>query len=169
MSGPAAVHRIEDPIAFARAAGNFGGKAALADMPRLQDRLSGNAGEVIFAVRGKLDQRQRPMLELAISGNPSMRCGRCLAELEYPLQLHSRVLLMPPGAVPAEDDDPESPEWIEAGQELDVLVLVEDEILLSLPLAVGHEQGKCSEVGVTGRSQERDHPFSKLATLLKPE
>lgn len=169
MSGPAAVHRIEDPFAFARAAGLHSGEVALAAMPRLQDRLAGDAGTVAFVVRGKVDQRQRPLLELEITGNPSLRCGRCLAPLDFALQLQSRVLLVEPGAVMQEDDDPESPDWIEAGPDLDLLGLVEDEILLSLPLSVRHEQGKCSDGDVMGRNNERDNPFSRLATLLNPK
>ncbi len=169
MSGPAAVHRIEDPFAFARAAGLHSGQAALAAMPRLQDRLADDAGTVAYVVRGKLDQRQRPLLELEITGNPSLRCGRCLAPLEFPLQLQSSVLLMEPGAVMQEDDDPESPEWIEAGPELNVLELVEDEILLSLPLSVRHGEGKCSDGDKPGRTSGRDNPFAKLATLLNPK
>jgi uncharacterized protein len=169
MSGPAAVHRIEDPIAFAFATGQHSGQAALAAMPRLQDRLASDAGTVAYVVRGKLDQRQRPLLELEISGNPSIRCGRCLSALDFPLQLKSGVLLMPPGAAMQEDDDPESPEWIEAGLELDVLELIEEEILLSLPLAVRHEQGKCNDDGEMSRAGGRDNPFSKLATLLNPK
>ena len=169
MSGPAAVHRIEDPFAFARAAGLHSGQAALAAMPRLQDRLAGDAGTVAYVVRGKLDQRQRPLLELEITGNPSLRCGRCLAPLDFPLHLQSRVLLMQPGAAMLEEDDPESPEWIEAGAELDFLELVEDEILLSLPLSVRHEQGNCRDGGAMGQTSGRDNPFSKLATLLQPK
>lgn len=169
MSGPAAVHRIEDPIAFARVAGLYSGQAALAAMPRLQDQLASDAGTVAFVVRGKMDQRQRPLLELEISGTPSLRCGRCLAPLDFALRLQSSVLLMEPGAVMQEDDDPESPEWIEVGPELDVLELVEDEILLSLPLSVRHEEGKCSDGDKLGRTGERDNPFAKLATLLQPK
>ncbi len=170
MSGPAAVHRLEDPFAFAHAAGVQSGQAALAAMPRLQDRLAGDAGTVAYVVRGKLDQRLRPLLELEITGNPSLRCGRCLAPLDFPLQLQSRVLLMQPGAALPEDDaDPESPEWLEAGQELDLLELVEDEILLELPLSVRHDEGNCSDGGGTGRTSGRDNPFSKLATLLDPK
>lgn len=169
MSGPAAVHRIEDPFAFARAAGLHSGQVALAAMPRLQDRLASDAGTVTYAVRGKVDQRQRPLLELEITGNPGLRCSRCLAALDFPLQLQSSVLLMQPGAVVQEDDDPESPEWIEAGPELNVLELIEDEILLSLPLAVRHDEGKCSEGDEIGRSSGRDNPFARLAALLNPK
>lgn len=169
MSGPAAIHRIEDPFAFARAAGLHSGQVALAAMPRLRDRLASDAGTVAYVVRGKVDQRQRPLLELEIAGNPGLRCARCLAALSFPLRLQSGVLLMQPGAVVQEDDDPESPEWIEAGPGLDVLELIEDEILLSLPLAVRHDEGKCSEGEEIDRSSGRDKPFASLAALLNPE
>lgn len=169
MSGPAAIHRIEDPFAFARAAGLHSGQVALAAMPRLRDRLASDAGTVAYVVRGKVDQRQRPLLELEITGNPGLRCARCLAALDFPLRLQSSVLLVRPGAVIEEDDDPGSPEWIEAGAELNVPELIEDEILLSLPLAVRHDEGKCSKDAEIGRSSGRDDPFARLATLLNPE
>lgn len=165
MSGPAAVHRIEDPIAFARAAGLQRGQVAIAALSRLRDRLAQNAGDVDYAVRGGLDQRQRPSLELEINGNLGLRCDRCLAPLDFSLHLQSRVLLMPPGATPQDDDDPESPEWIEAGQELDLQVLVEDEILLGLPLSVRHSEGNCSSG--PDRMAKRDTPFAGLAALLE--
>lgn len=167
MSGPAAIHRIEDPIAFARTAGLQSGQVPFAVMSRLHDRLAGNAGHVEYIVRGGLDQRQRPMLELDITGNPGLRCDRCLAPLDFPLQLQSRVLLMPPGAVPPDDEDPESPEWIEAGQELNLQELVEDEILLAMPLSVRHEQGNCSSGTGMELTGEPESPFSKLARLLQ--
>ncbi len=167
MSGPAAVHRLEDPFGFARVAGTYRGRVAIAAMSRLQDRLAGNAGTVSCVVRGGQDQRQRPWLELEIAGNPSLRCDRCLAPLDFPLKLHSRVLLTHPGEVLPDDDEPESPEWIEAGQELDLLELVEDEILLGLPLSIRHDPGKCSSDGAgTGRKDGSDTPFSGLAALL---
>lgn len=167
MSGPAAVHRLEDPFGFARAAGTYRGQFAIAAMPRLQDRLAGDAGAVSCVVRGGQDRRQRSWLELEIAGTPSLRCDRCLTPLDYPLKLHSRVLLAHPGEVLPDDDEPESPEWIEAGQELDLLELVEDEILLGLPLSIRHDPGKCSSDGAgTGRKDGSDTPFSGLAALL---
>jgi len=170
MSGPDAVHRLEDPLAFARAGSSCNGRIAIAAMPRLQDRLAGSEGTVSYLLRGGMDQRQRPLLELEIAGSPHMRCDHCLARLDYPLKLASRVLLAVPGAVLPEDaDDPETPEWIEAGQELDLQELVEDEILLGLPYSVRHGDGKCG--GWTGGrvSGGKVSPFSALAPLIGPE
>jgi uncharacterized protein len=170
MSGPDAVHRLEDPFAFARAGGSRSGRIAIAAMPRLQDRIAGRDGMVSYQLRGRLDQRQRPLLELEVAGAPHMRCDRCLARLDFPLQLASRVLLAEAGAAQPEDaDDPEAPEWIEAGQELDVLELVEDEILLGLPYSVRHGDGKCSDWSSEGGRGGKVSPFSTLASLLGPE
>ncbi|MGE0558256.1 MAG: DUF177 domain-containing protein [Burkholderiales bacterium] len=170
MSRPAAVLRIEDPFGFARAAGRQGGEIAIAQLPRLADRLTDDRGAVSFAVRGTHDRQQRPMLELDVSGELRLRCDRCLAPMDYRLALQSQVLLAQPGAVPQDDDDPETPEWIEAGRDLDLAELVEDEILLGLPLSVRHDQEHCGRgKGGADRISGTDSPFSRLATLLKPE
>lgn len=167
MSGPAAVHRIEDPFGFARAAGRQVGEIAIAQLQRLADRLTDDRGTVSFVVHGTHDRRQRPMLELEVSGVLRLRCDRCLAPLDYRLALQSRVLLAQPGATVQDDDDPETPEWIEAGRDLDLVELVEDEILLGLPLSVRHDREHCgSDAERNGRT---DTPFAKLATLLGPE
>lgn len=167
MSGPAAVHRIEDPFGFARAAGRQGGNIAIATMRRLEDRLTGTDGSVVFTVKGACDPQQRPMVELEVSGTLQMRCDRCLAPMDYRLALQSRVLLARPGAVPQDDEDPETPEWIEAGQELDLAGLVEDEILLGLPLSVRHDQDACgSGKGSAKRDDGKQSPFLQLSSLV---
>lgn len=169
MSGPAAVHRLEDPFAFARDGGLHSAQIAVAAMPRLQDRLAGNEGTVSYEVRGGLDSRERPLLSLSIAGVLLMQCDRCLARLDFPLQLESRVLLAQAGAAPQDDDDPEAPEWVEAGQELDLLELVEDEILLGLPYSVRHESGPCGGKAGGEDGRKRNSPFSALAGLLGPK
>jgi uncharacterized protein len=163
MSGPD-VHCLEDPFAFAQSGGVRSGQISIAAMRRLHDRLASDAGTVSYQVRGALDQRQRLLLELEVTGKPGLCCDRCLAPMDFALNLQSRVLLAKPGAIPAEDDDPESPAWTEAGQELDLLAVVEDEILRGLPLSVRHSEGNCNS-GV-GRMTQRDAPFAGLAALL---
>lgn len=169
MSGPAAPHVLDDPFGFARAAGQVQGQLAVSAMSRLQDQLAGDSGEVSYSVRGGLDALDRPQLELDVSGALKLLCAHCVKPLDYALDLHSRVLMAHPGAVPQDDDDPESPEWIEAGPELDLQELVEDEILLGLPFSVKHAPGLCgSENQETPGKKTADSPFARLATLLEP-
>ncbi len=170
MSGPDAVHRLEDPFAFAHSGSSFKGQLAIADMPRLWDRIASKAGVVTFEVRGRVDQRQRPLLELEIEGTACMRCDRCLGQLEFPLKLASAVLLVQPGAVhPEEADDPEAPEWMEVAQLLDLREFVEDEILLGLPYSVRHGDGKCGDWAGGKEIGRKASPFSALAALIEPK
>lgn len=168
MSGPAAIHRIEDPFAFARVGDLQRGQIAIAELRRLHDRLAGNTGQVFYAVRGGLDQQQRPQLTLVIEGKAVLRCDRCLGPVDFALNLQSRVLLMAPGTAPPEDDDPDSPEWIEvaAGPGLDLQQLVEDEIVLGMPLSVRHDHEDCSNSDGIAPTGSRASPFSGLAALL---
>lgn len=169
MSGPVAAHVLEDPAGFARAGGQREGELAIASFSRLQDSLADTAGHVGYTLRGGQDSRQRPMLELEVAGSLSLHCALCTEPLVYRLALSSRVLIAQPGEVPADDDDPESPEWIEAGPVLDLAALVEDEILLGLPLSVRHEQGGCGVTRADGTgAKTRDSPFAGLAGLLAP-
>lgn len=169
MSGPAAAHVLDDPFGFARAAGRYDGRLAVSAMPRLQDQLAGNSGEVEYSILGGIDALSRPQLKLEITGTLQLACAVCVKPLDYALALRSRVLMAQPGAVPLDDEDPETPEWIEAGPELNLQELVEDEILLGLPLSVRHAQGQCSSgTQEPFGAKKADSPFARLATLLEP-
>lgn len=168
MSEPAASHVIEDPFEFARTGGQLQGRVAIASLERLQDRLAGKAGDLVFAVAGGRDSRQRPQLEISVRGPLSMPCGRCLAAVSYPVSVSARVLLARPGSVPEGDDDPESPEWIEASRGLDVRELIEEELLLALPVTVRHDSGGCPDVGAETGAKRAGSPFAVLAALRKP-
>lgn len=109
------------------------------------------------------------MLELEVAGTLRLYCALCSEPLDYRLALSTRVLIAQPGEMPADDDDPDTPEWIEAGPVLDLPELVEDEILLGLPLSVRHEQGSCSSKMTGGlEGKVPDSPFAGLAGLLGP-
>lgn len=167
MSEPAASHVIEDPFDFARTGGQLQGRVVIASLERLQDRLAENSGELAFTVAGSRDSRQRPQLEITLKGLLSLPCGRCLAAVSHPVSVRSRVLLAPPGGVPEGDDDAESPEWVEASRGLDVRELIEDELLLGLPVTVWHAQGKCSG-GFDKAAVTSGSPFAVLASLRTP-
>ena len=59
-----------------------------------------------------------------------------------------------------EDDDMDA---IEAEPQLDVLALIEEELLLDLPFAPRHADGKCATA--TNELQQKASPFAVLAGL----
>jgi uncharacterized protein len=58
---------------------------------------------------------------------------------------------------------------IEASPELDVAGLIEDEVLLSLPLSPRHAEGACESRLARGADADgRPRPFAGLAALKRP-
>lgn len=166
MSAPAVIDSLE----FARSGPKLHGKLPVARLKRLDDILFDTQGSLDYEVGGTRDERNRPQLALAITGRLHLQCQRCLGLLDYPVDVAGTLLLLPPGAKPEEDiDDPQAPDAIEASAELDVAVLIEDEVLLSLPLAPRHPEGACaSRIGKQDERAAVASPFEKLAAIARP-
>lgn len=154
-----------DSLDFAFKGSEIQGEVPLTEMPRLQDKLAVPEGKISYVVRGLHDKNGMPMLEVALTGLCQLRCQRCLEKLEYPIQLSSRLLLVQESELDefssGEDEQQDS---IPADKHLDVLALIEDEILLSLPFAAVHPPGTCQLVA-EGSDQSEKSPFAVLAGL----
>lgn len=160
MSAPAVIDSLE----FARTGQCLTGSLPVSSFPRLEDVVAGN-GDIAYEVKGTKDGRNRPMLALRIRGALPLQCQRCLGPLEYPLDIASNVLIVPPGTTPDDADDPDAPDYIEVQRELDLTELIEDEILLCVPFAPRHE-GECAGTRPKeGGEQAKKSPFAALAAL----
>jgi len=164
--GPAT--RVAGPVIagleFARLGRRLEFAVAVADLPRLADLVAGDSGQLLCAVQGELGQEGDAFLVLSIGGRLILNCQRCLEAMEYPLQLSGRLMLVPEGSPwPDEELVEDDFDAIEAGREMALLPLIEDEVLLALPIAPCHES--CQ----TQMSYEKDDPspFAVLAKLKK--
>ena len=156
---------VIDSLEFAGAAQELRGGLPVASFARLQDCLFDSDGCVEFTVRGGRDAERRPMLTLEITGLLHLQCQRCLGSLDCPLQLSNRLLLVNQGEdLSAGAEDPDAPDCIEASSQLDVAVLIEDEILLSLPFSPRHAEGTCRST-LGGMRREAGRPDSAFARL----
>jgi DUF177 domain-containing protein len=160
---------VIDSLEFARAGQALQGSIPVASLARLEDCLYDPAGNLQFAVTGGRDDERRLVLLLNVSGVLHLQCQRCLGQLVYPLQLSTTLRLVRPGANLKEmDADPEAPDCVEAGTELDVVNLIEDEILLSLPLSPRHAEGACArQLPQAGHAGHQANGLGKLAELKK--
>ncbi|MDP2133812.1 MAG: hypothetical protein Q8J99_09390, partial [Sulfuritalea sp.] len=82
-----------------------------------------------------------------------------------PLAISSRLQLMAPGEEWPDDDlVDDSADAITAEKALPVLSLIEDEVLLALPIAPRHEQCESPSASATGQGTS---PFAALAGFRK--
>lgn len=171
MSGREPAQCLEDPIAFAKRGEYSEGVLEIRTLARLHDMLLDDSGVLAYRLTGRLDGLRRPRLRVAVSGSLALQCDRCMERMDFPVSLESEVLLVAQGAEPANDDDPESPEWVVAGKELDIRELVEDEVVLGLPMVARHPGEHC---GTAKKGAERPdaapkpdvrQPFARLGEL----
>lgn len=154
---------VIDSPDFARHGGSLGGSVAVAELSRLTDQLADAAGSLAFELRGMRDEEGKSFLALRVTGSLNLRCQRCLSPLSYPVAIESKLMLVAPGEEwPDEELEDDEVDAIEANPELAVLPLVEEEVLLALPVAPRHEV--CA-LPAKVEAEPRPSPFAALAKL----
>lgn len=164
MNDPAVV----DSAAFARNSGELHGTIRLERLSRLRDALLDCSGEVAYALKGIVSSEQKPLLQLKVTGSLKLPCQRCLGPLDWEFESERIFELVPPGQVlsdPADED--QEVEQIFADPKLDVTCLVEDEIILAMPMAVRHETGACAAPGRQAEQSGRESPFRALSGIKR--
>ena len=154
-----------DSLDFAHNGRELHGIVPLTEMPRLQDILATPEGEINYFVLGVPDKDGKPMLEVSVDGLCQLRCQRCLNGFEYPIKLFSRLQLAQANEMDefsVEEND--EVDCIVADKHLDVLNMIEEEILLSLPFAPKHPLGTCQSV-IEEKNQSEQRPFAVLEGL----
>ena len=159
---------VFDSLALARDAGEISGVLAVKDLPRLcglaAEDGGGRTGELSCRLRGGRGEDGMLCLWLSVSGELRLTCQRCLQALLLPLQVESRLLLVPSGASwPDEELADDGADAIEALTEQSLASLVEEEVLLALPLAPRHES--CALPAVGGADTRPASPFAALVRI----
>lgn len=153
--------RINDAFLFAREARVLQGTLAVSGLERLHDLLAEVSGDVAWHLEGMRGARGEFLLRLTASGTIPLACQRCLSAIPFQLEVDNLLELVPADADLSQDElEDDSRDFLPVEKELDVAELVEDEILLSLPVAPRHE--RCVLPGAADAG-ERINPFAALA------
>lgn len=154
-----------DGFEFAALGGRRTGTWAVADLPRLRERLATLDGELRFQIDGVSDGQGRPALHLVVTGILHLTCQRCLESSEFEVNLDSVLALArSQAAIDMHPVDVDGPDWIVASKSMAIGELIEDELLLDVPLAPMHEG--CSERDVT-QGAAGDSPFAELKGMMR--
>jgi uncharacterized protein len=155
---------VIDSISFAKKSESLQGKIAVGSLERVRESLASSQGEVEFRLQGKLDIQRRPNLILSISGQLALTCQRCLGDFVYELTLERRMVLVTSEAMlPDLDDEDPDVDFVLADSKMNVQELIEDEIILGLPVAPKHDY-LCIEIDADGMTNS----FGAFAKLGKP-
>ena len=164
----AEAHHIADVFKFAAGGSVLEGEVLVARLDRLSDQLVADEGVVHWQLSGSLDAEGKPRLDLAVSGRLVLRCQRCLEGFDWDLAVEAALLPVRakqdfPGD-DLENDEVDAVE-VDGDGELDVLSLVEDEIILALPIVPRHADCRMPGVAGTHGGARGQSPFAALAGL----
>jgi uncharacterized protein len=146
------------------------------DLERLEDSLANGDGELRYRIAAHLDPQRRKVVSCIIEGFVFLTCQTSLEAFRHDVALHDRLILVEhESQLPAVDLESEMEDHLVADEPLDIRDLVEDAVLLSLPmfprkpgLEAAGGVGAGPESG--GAEAPREHeasPFAALAALKK--
>lgn len=156
---------VIDSLAFSVQGKSLTGRLAVKQCSRLADLVERDDGELDFRVTGARGRKDEPMLTVEVSGLLVLRCQRCLKPLDHVLRIVQQFELrdgLGEDVLTQEDMEDDSRDFLEASRSLDVASLIEDEVLLALPVVPRHESCELPE---QGGDSETASPFGVLRSL----
>lgn len=159
---------VIDAPDFVRCTKSLHGKIVVDECLRLKEYLVNTRGRLEYKISGALDNNGKSILQVIIKGKINLLCQRCLSELAHELDLKSTLLLAKNEEELSHLDVTESTEGILATSDIDIIELIEDEVILSLPISPRHRENECSTKKLTkAHTIEKKRPFDVLAKLKK--
>lgn len=147
----------------------FEGTFHPADLERLEDTLADDRGELRYRISAQLDAQQRKVLSCIIEGFVFLTCQVSLEAFRHEIDLAERLVLVESEAqLPAIDEESDSEDYVVADEDPDIRDLVEDAVLLALPM-IPRKPGVEEPKGEATGAGESVSPFAALASLKRPK
>lgn len=156
-----------NPVQLAALNEEIQGQLPLQQCERLDSLMIESGGSVDFSLQFMHDDAMRTIVRMRVQAECIVECGRCLQPMSHPIT-HSVELAI----VANNDEAAELPDCYEplllAESNVDLVTLIEDELLLNLPVMPSHSEGACS-VSIpsqwTHGAENRINPFAVLKKL----
>ncbi len=155
-----------DAFEFCRLGEQLSGTTPVASMTRLAAEAADASGEIRWTFTGGRHSKGFPQLQMKVDGDVGLICQRCLTSFRHPMVSETLLVLVRSEAVADEAQeslDDESIDVIVVPSAQDLLQLVEDEALLSLPLSPRHEV--CPGGAMKLAEDKPESPFAVLKKL----
>lgn len=186
-----------EPFALATQGRTIEGKIPLSELKRLgtlvrssksaddegNDAGSAVKGSADFTLCFDIDESGAPRVEGGVSAMLRLQCQRCMEDMDYPVRVKVLLGIVPSREAAANLPDSYDP-LVVSGDEITITSILEDELILALPIVAMHETESCSQDKVSGKesgdfdqeakqgdlsTQKRENPFAVLAQLKKSQ
>ena len=136
-----------------------------ADLERLEDSLADDRGELDYRITAQLDPQRRKVVSCIIKGFVFLTCQTTLEAFRHEISVRDQLVLVDSEEMlPAIEEESDAEDYMVADGPIDVLDLVEEEVLLALPM-VPRRPGVAKVDKPAAAKPES--PFAALASLRK--
>ena len=138
-----------------------------ADLERLEESLAGPQGELRYRLTATLEAGRRKVVSCIIEGFVFLTCQTSLEAFRHDISIADRLVLVDNEAqLPGIAEESDAEDYLVADAPLDIRDLVEDAVLLALPM-VPRKPGMGEAAAGRGDDGGRDSPFAALAGLKR--
>ena len=165
-----------DPYRLCDQARSFEGRLNLADLSRLAEVLVSAEGQASYRIVCDRDEHRRARIRGSVDAVMVVTCQRCMGPMNWPVHAEFQLAVVTSEAqaeqLPADYDA-----LLLEGETIQLASLIEDELLLAVPVAPLHPASECSVNPADWSPPEiepetdskRENPFAVLAGLKRPE
>lgn len=147
----------------------FAGTIAARELERLEDSIAEEGGELQYHITARLDPHRRKVLSCIIEGFVFLTCQSSLETFRHAISIDDRLVLVDSESeLPPAGEESDAEDYLVADEPLDIRDLVEDAVLLALPM-VPRKPGLEAVKGAGEAAPPKDSPFAALAGLRKPD
>ena len=134
------------------------------DLERLEEELASPEGELRYRISAALDPQRRRVVSCIIEGFVFLTCQTSLESFRHEISIQDRlVLVQRESELPAIEEESDDEDYLVADEPLDIRDLVEDAVLLALPM-VPRKPGAEAK---GGGEVPKVSPFAPLASLKR--
>ncbi len=154
--------------------GKLTGSIGLDRLPRFKEVIVGEQAEVEVELEFFLNRSKQRLVTGQVRSKVSVACQRCLEPVQIEFSDTIRLALVRSDADSAKLDESLDP-WLVEDHKLNLAYLVEEQLLLSMPIISTHENIDClksleyenTHLEISGEEikSEQDNPFAILKSL----
>jgi len=186
-----------EPFALATQGWTIEGKIPLVELERLSasirssqsvDDVSKSAsndieGDVVFTLNFDMDEGGVPRIGGNVAATLRLQCQRCMEDMEYPVTVKVRLGIVPSREAAENLPDSYDP-LVVSDEEISIVSILEDELILALPIVAMHDIKNCSHDELSNRKSgsinqdveqknlgtvKRENPFAVLEQLKETQ
>ncbi|MGM0702147.1 MAG: YceD family protein [Pseudomonadota bacterium] len=132
-----------EPYKLAARAEHLEGLVALGGFARLAEQVGEQRGDCSVWLDFAIDTQGRREIHGRLKAELQLPCRRCLVPMAQQVESEFLLGMVTSDALAAELPSTHEPVLVE-NEQLDLLATVEDELILSLPQSVYHDEAQCS-------------------------